>query len=332
MKKLWKITGLGIVFLIFLLFWTFFIGFSSNQPGSFFNKGHNAVWLGHEWVGENKSDQEIQELVNNLQDHDIDTVFVHSGPLGEDGSIDPKVYEYAVDFIDTAKRFNKDIEYQAWLGQIRRNIDLSNPDVRHNVANQSMILAELIGFDGIHFDVEPVWDGDLDFIETLKESREILSEDKKISVALAEFIPGSLIWLTSSVHTFTNYNTEVNYENVAQYADQIVVMVYDTSMRDERLYEWFVREQLIWVTDLFDDKEVFIGIPSYDIDPDEDNYEERLASFDINTENIGNALDGVINGLNNFRSNEDSFAGVAIYSYWEMEEEEWGIYKDLWME
>ena len=40
---------------------------------------------------------------------------------------------------------------------------------------------------------------------------------------------------------------------------------------------------------------------------------------------------GVINGLNNIRSEEENFAGVAIYPYWEIDENEWAVYEKLWL-
>lgn len=326
----------GLIFLILVLIWIFVIGISSNQHGSFFNKGHNAVWLEHKWVGEYSSEAEIQQLVNKLKDHDIDTVFVHSGPLEADGDIDAETYKYAVEFVEGVKRFDNNIQVQAWLGQVRGKIDLAAPEVRHNVAKQCMIFAQLIGFDGIHFDIEPVWDGDMDFIETLKECREILPEDKFISVALAEFIPESFLWLTEKVYPLKNHNSEVNYENVARYADQIVVMVYDTSIKKEWMYRWLVKEQTIRLTSLLEDKEVFIGIPAYSYDEEDvKNWEgidhvDDIDWFDPKVENVKNGLLGIIDGLNNFRSNHDSFAGVAIYPYWEIDEEEWAVYKLLW--
>ena len=86
-KKLWQIT-IGVVsFVIFVVLWAFFIGFSSGQSGKFFNNNNNAVWIGHEWVGENKSDSDIQSLVNDFEKHKIGTVFVHAGPFLKDGTI-----------------------------------------------------------------------------------------------------------------------------------------------------------------------------------------------------------------------------------------------------
>ena len=298
------------------------MGFNSNAPGNYFNKGNNALWLGHEWVGEPKTDIEIQKLVSDLQKHEIGTVFAHVGPLKSDGSIDPETYQYAINFVEKAKLYAPEISYQAWMGQIRSKIDLADTKVRHNVANQSLIMTWLTGFDGVHFDIEPVWDKDENFILTLKESRELIGDKYSISVALAEFIPRSVIWLTQKIHEFKNYNTEINYRNVAKYADQIVVMVYDTGLDETWKYEWFVKEQVIWVTDLFDDKQVFIGIPAY---------EEIKLGFDPLVENVETGLRGIISGLNNTRSDEDNLEGVAIYPYWEMSESEWDTFDKLWI-
>ncbi len=322
MFSFFRITIFGVIFIAAVLAWGFAFGFASNQPGSFFNNEHNAVWIGHEWVGEQKSDVDIQELVTTLKDHQIDTVFVHVGPINSSGSVDPEIYKYSLDFVETAKSFGEDIEYQAWLGQIRRKLDLSDEEVRHNISNLSIILADIIGFDGIHFDIEPVWDGDKDFITLLSEVRETLSEEKKISVALAELVPGSILWLSEHVYTFENYNSEVNYSNVAKYADQVVAMVYDIGFESEWFYRWIVAEQTIRITALLDGTEVFIAIPSYD---------EKKEGFHPEAENVENGLLGITKGLNNFRSNEDNFAGVAIYSYWELDEEEWQVYDDLWL-
>lgn len=322
MNSWWKITKFAVIFLLAILIWIFFIGISSNQSGSYFNKGHNAIWIGHAWVGEEKSYNEIKDLVDTLEKHEIDTVFVHTGPLNYDGNVDPEIYKYAISFLDQAKKLNNNIEYQSWLGQIRRKINLSDKDVRINVAKLSLMLTQMIGFDGIHFDIEPVWDDDLDFIELLKDTREIMPDNKKISVALAEFIPKSVIHFTEAIHKFENYNSEVNYLNVAEYADQIVVMAYDTGLDSDWLYKSLLEEQTIWLTDLTQDAEIFIGIPAY---------EDQKESFNPNVENIFNALHGVINGLNNIRSDKDNFAGIAIYPYWEMDVHEWQDFYDIWI-
>lgn len=322
MFSLWRITFAGVLFLIIALFWTFVVGFSADQPGSFYNTGHNAIWIGHEWVGEAKTDKEVQELVQTLKSHQIDTVFVHVGPIEPSGNVSADRYRYAIQFVEQAEKFDKDIQYQAWLGQIRSKIDLSDEEVRHNVSNLSIILTEIVGFDGIHFDIEPVWDEDEDFILLLAEVREDLRDEKKISVALAELIPSAVLWFTEYIYEFKNYNTEVNYENVAEYADQVVAMVYDTGIKSEWFYRWVVKEETIRITDLVDGKEVFIAIPAYN---------DATEAYDPLIENVENGVRGIIDGLNNFRSSEENFAGVAIYPYWEIDDTEWEVYDQYWL-
>lgn len=306
---------------IFLI-WYYIIGISTNHKGSFFNKGHNAVWIGHEWVGEYKSGAEVAGLVENLQKHNIDTVFVHTGPIREDGSIDSLTYAYAVNFLEKARKIGGGIHYQSWLGQIRNKIDLDERVVRAGIVKQSVVLTQLVGFDGIHFDIEPVWDEDDAFISLLEETRKALPGEKRISVALAEFIPSSFVWLVKNFREMENYNTQVNYRNVAKYADQVVVMVYDTNIRKPWFYRWLVQEQTIWLTDLLDGREVFIGIPAYD---------KATENFDPQVENVENGLRGITAGLNNIRSEKENFAGVAIYPYWEINEEEWRTFENLWL-
>lgn len=327
MKIKEKIGWSGVVFIVvvgvtLILLWYFIFGISLNKKGAFFNKAHNAVWINHDWVGEKKSAVEINDLVNSLHKHQIDTVFVHAGPIQADGKIDPQTYAYAADFIIKAKAVDDKIYYQAWLGQIRNKINLDDDGVRHEVAKQAMILTQMVGFDGVHFDIEPVWDEDLGFIALLKETHELLPEGKKISVAMAELIPNSFVWMIQNWHKFKNYNTQVNYKNVAKYADQIVVMAYETSIKKPWLYKWLIKEQTIWLTNLLKGKELFVGIPSYD---------KPTQSFDPKVENVENGLGGILAGLNDIRSDERNFAGVAIYPYWEMDEKEWQIYDNLWL-
>lgn len=318
-KWFWRGFWLGLLGLIFgLYYWT--IGFSSGREGSFYNNQHNAVWLGHEWVDEFKSEAEIKDLVEKLQWAEMDTVFLHSGPLDENGAVSSDLYPYARRFLRVAKNFEPEIEYQAWLGQVRSKIYLEQEAVRQNVAQTAVKMVEEVGFDGIHFDVEPIWDEDMEFVDVLKRTREALPE-AKISVAMAEFIPKLLINLTDERKEWENYNTEVNYKNVAEYADQIVVMVYDTGLKRESFYRFLMREQVIWLTNLLKGRELFVGVPAYD---------DETRDSDAKVENLENALIGVTNGLNNWRSRKKNFAGVAIYAFWEISDEEWEVYDKYW--
>ena len=46
-SRAWGIIVSGVAAVVLVLLWIFVIGVYLNKPGSFFNKGHNAVWIGH---------------------------------------------------------------------------------------------------------------------------------------------------------------------------------------------------------------------------------------------------------------------------------------------
>jgi hypothetical protein len=334
-RNFW-VVGLGGLFIIGLIFlWVFFVGVKADKTGAFYNTGQNAVWIAHEWAEEPKNGFEIQNLVMDLSRHDIDTIFLHVGPLREDGLIAPSTYQATVNFVDKVKRYGDNIKVLAWMGQIRGKIDLGNPQVRHNILSMCTIFVDMVGMDGVHYDIEPVWDGDEDFIALLEETRRLFDRREElgagravVSVALAEFIPSSFVWWTEELTGFENYNTEVNYLNVAKHADQIVDMVYDTGIDRGWLYRWLVKEQVIWVSDLIGSEEAagtefLIGVPTYDSGGE---------GFNPEVENIENAMLGILDGLNDIRSSHENFTGIAIYSEWETSDDEWAVYDGLWNE
>ncbi len=306
--------------LFFVVF--YFVGIPRFSRNNEYNKGDNAVWAGHEWIGERKTSDQIKKFVETLDSHQISNVFLHVGPLLENGKIEQKSYIYSSYFLRQAKQINKDIRYQAWLGQMRGKINLDNEEVRKNVANQCRILAQTVGFDGIHFDIEPISDDDFNFINLLKECKQNMPKEKILSVALPDIIPQSFLWYTNKILKFDNVNSEINYQNIAKYSDQIVVMLYDTRLHARWLYEKFIEEEVVRITSLFENKKIYFGIPAY---------EKGGKEFDAKVENIEDGILGVIMGLNNLRSNLDSFAGIAIYPYWEISDDEWKTFDKLWV-
>jgi len=343
----------GLVFL-----WVFFVGIKSGESGHTFNKGHNAVWIGHEWADEVKSYSEVSKLVSSLSSHGIDTLYVHVGPLDKDGWISPDVYNQVLNFTNAVKMLDENMRVFAWIGQLRDKLDLSNEATRHNISNLCMIFTRMIDMDGVHLDIEPVWDEDKDFIKLLWEIRTAIDigvsvdgslangKKKSLSVALAEFMPSSFVWWTKNIADFKNHNTEKNYKNVAKVADQIVAMVYDTGIDRAFIYKWLVKEQIIWIGDVIDEVngetndvdgnardggdgehnssgrnvEFYVGIPAYD----------EGEAINPAVENVENALLGILSGLNDIRAHEENFTGVAIYPEWEISNEEWKVFDTLW--
>ena len=116
--------------------------------------------------------------------------------------------------------------------------------------------------------------------------------------------------MTRQVHWDQEY-----YEMVSGHADQIVAMMYDTSLQHQKLYQHLMRswtrEILAWsgVT------HVLLGVPVY---------EDAGVNYHYpHVENLKNSLTGIHAGLAGYNHLPENYRGIAIYSEWEMEPEEW---------
>jgi hypothetical protein len=142
----------------------------------------------------------------------------------------------------------------------------------------------------------------------LDELRRAIPQGKIISVAAYPPPMGSR--LLSKVHWNRFY-----YAEVARRSDQMVPMMYDTSLRSPRLYRKLMSDWAVKVLDWSGKTQVLLGIPAYD-DP-------GVGYHNAETENLPNALAGIDAGLESYRVLPENYAGVAIYCEWEMDRSEW---------
>lgn len=312
----------SFVFLILtFLVWYFVLGIHIGDVEGL-NKHKNAIWIKHSWVT-SYNPHSIKELVKSLTVHDVKYVFVHVGPIEEDGGISEDRYYRAKDFLNYASKLNPDLVWMAWMGQIRSKIDLDNPAIRQNIILKASEMIE-IGFNGVHIDIEPVGEDDLAFIKLLEQLHQNFSSEKVISVALEELLPRPILMFLP----FSAKNSKAFFLNVAKYSDQIVIMTYDTKIQNPWFYSWFVEQQVIFLTQILEENELLFGIPTYSYDTPEDR--KLHPHFYPEAENMKTGLSGIISGLRNIRSNPLSFTGVAIYANWETDTQEWEIYDKLW--
>ena len=311
------------VIIALILAWYFLIGPHGNLEGKDFNQDLNGLWIKHAWVGSGQESSVIEDLALKLAKYDIKYVYIHSGPLDSDGTVPEERYEFAQQFISVLTEKNPDIVPLAWLGQLRSEIDLDDPEIRANVVKTATKMTEA-GFAGVHYDIEPVPHEDTAFLSLLEETRDALV-DKFISVATDEWQPSLISDVVGAIleEDIKSYWETEYFQETAQIADQIVVMTYDTSLSEPANYEWLVEQQVIYLTQALAPygAELLIGIPTYEDDKE---------SFDPEVENMETGLKGVIQGLNNKRTTVDTFTGVAIYANWETDESEWDIYEQLW--
>jgi hypothetical protein len=293
--------------------------------GGIFNKHRNGVWMAHSWFDEYHSNEEISELGKRLKEYDMKYIYLHVGPLNREGGIPLYSEKVPKSFIQRIKYVNPELMVLAWIGGTNKTfggkVDLGYPKVINEISSVSKKLIHL-GFDGIHINIEPLNDGDTNFINLLRSVRNEIGDKKYLSVA-------AMKWKSFNLpHTWHSkwFWSSGYYKEMGRLVDQMVVMVYDTAIPFKKLYILYVKSQTINVTNVVaglrnPSTEILIGLPAYD--------ESRL-THRPEVENIENGLYGIIAGLMNKRSNKSSFGGIAIYSYWVMDNDEWKSYLRLW--
>ncbi len=287
-----------------------------------FDRGLNGLWVGHQWYtgrsvrgGGLVGPGERQAFVGSLKRHHIKWVFVHAGPINEDGSI----ADLPGNFSATLRRDTPEINWIPWLGGDTRKLHLADAAWRAQVVATVTRLRDA-GFHGVHLDLEPVDDHEPGYLELFDELRAALGGDFLLSHATRRAGPfgvaagpmGKWFW------------SESFYRAAMARTDQTVLMAYDTSINVKKSYIAFVSLEtgllLDWACAMPRHR-VLIGIPSYEDVP-------RLSNPKV--ENIEDAALGVRAALEQNAARMKCFDGVAVYADWVTDEDEWAAYERTW--
>jgi hypothetical protein len=287
-----------------------------------FDRGLNGLWVGHQWYtgrrvrgGALLGPGERQAFVGSLKRHHIKWVFVHAGPLGEDGTI----ADAPANFSAQLRRDTPEVEWIPWLGGDTRKLHLGDAGWRARVVATVTQLRDA-GFHGVHLDLEPVDDREPGYLELFDELRAALGREFLLSHATRRAGPfgvaagpmGKWFW------------SETFYKETMSRTDQTVLMAYDTSINLQKTYIGFVSHETALLLDwacAMPRHRVLIGIPSYEDVP-------RLSNPKV--ENIANASLGVRAALEQKSERLGCFDGVAVYADWVTDEDEWAAYEKTW--
>jgi len=164
---------------------------------------------------------------------------------------------------------------------------------------------------GIHVNIEPCPSGNEHFLKTLQALRATLPAGKLLSVAA---YPPPTIWQhSSSVHWDEPY-----FRNVSRQADQMVVMMYDTSIRFGKVYRSLMADWTRESLDRAGKTDVLLAVPAYE--------DAGVGYHDPRVENLDNALLGIHAGLLRHGSFPANYQGVALYCEWEMDSAKWATF------
>jgi hypothetical protein len=309
---------------------------TTRYPGAHFNLGHNATWVAHAWVGQTHSQAEYDALAARLRREQIAYIYAHVGPLTGDGSIPEARYPNAFTFATEMHVRLPDLHILAWIGQIYRAgadpseevIDLTRSQTRDNIAATARTFTRAFGFDGIHYDIEPVPNNDNHFLDLLDATRTAIGLGKVLSLSTPNWIPVARV--TDALQTVRNQQnvwwTTYYYGAVSKHVDQIVAMMYNTGMPTAPLYELVVQQEtahiLHAVAAASPTTRVVIAIPTY-TDP-------SSRAFHASAENMRTGLHAVVNGLNE-GDGLGTFAGLAIYPAWLTSDADWSLYEAQWL-
>lgn len=287
------------------------------------DQGQNGIWLGHGWLGDDgwfaRNHREpakyrgrvpVRALVGRLKTHGITELYPHLCPAAPSGKIPPVSFGATEDFLDEAGG----LSVLPWVGGV-----LGVHCFPESLAwRQSFVLsvADLLAahprLAGIHLNIEPLPSGNVHYLRLLDDLKRSLPAGKILSVAA--YPPFYAAHPFKAVHWDEGY-----FRQVAGRADQMAVMMYDTGIRLDKLY---VSCMAAWTRDILDwgrGSRVLLGVPAYD--------DAWAVYHDPGVENLENALSGIFAGLAQAGPHTASFQGVALYSEWEMDTEEWALFQ-----
>ncbi|MQA95876.1 MAG: hypothetical protein GEV11_14945 [Streptosporangiales bacterium] len=296
--------------------------------------GHDALWMGHAWVDGSNKQPQLDALAARLRGGGIRDVYVHVGPFELNGRLNPAKYPDAEGFLRRFRVTLPGVRVQAWAGQrVDHGLDLDDRKTRARILDGVRDLREA-GFDGVHYNFEPMRSGGEGFLTLLKATRPLLrgsagagaSERGLLSTSIPQIEPlGGLRLPVRLVAGRDKYWSEGYVTDVADRVDQIALMTYDSVMPMESLYGGHVvRQASLALRAVPKDVDLLIGAPAY---------HEDTATHDPDAETMGATARGArlaLSELSEERARERTF-GLAIYVDFAARPGDWEAYHRHWV-
>jgi hypothetical protein len=298
---------------------------SGNPPAAIPAAGGDGLWLGHAWVNGTKTSADLSALAARVRHDGITDLFVHDGPLRADGSLDPKLSPKARWLVTSLHALLPGVRVQAWLGDLvgPGNLDLDSPRTRDRIL-QSASQALADGFDGIHFDMEPVDSGDQGYVSLLAAAHQLTRQQHKVlSIAADQVEPLSGLRVPANLVEGQAHYWSAPYLNaLAGNVDEVALMAYNTGMPFGTTYSGFVRvETGIALRAMPRGVHLLMGLPAY----------PAVWPYHSSGETVANAIRGVRLALGTpGSSGHTQNIGVAMYADFSATAADWAAYQSGW--
>ncbi|MBL1087589.1 hypothetical protein JK359_37595 [Streptomyces actinomycinicus] len=288
----------------------------------------DALWLGHAWVDGRKTDEDVEALAARLRGTGIRDLYVHAGPLEHDGTLPRSAWPRARWLIGAVHRELPGVRVQAWLGdklasEGPEGLRLERADTRAAVVTSARQILDA-GFEGTHFDLEPLHSGDRDYLSLLDDLHTLTrTRHAVLSVAAHQIDPVPAFhsfWGTTTGHP--KWWSQAYFGQVARRVDQIAVMSYDTMQPLQSLYGGYVAQQTSLALEVTPQStDLLMGLPFY--------HENRFGHW-AHAETVPAAVRGVRLGLSRTDADRARF-GVALYVDFAATEDDWRAYEEDWV-
>lgn len=282
----------------------------------------DALWMGHAWVGGGRTDADVAALARRLDGTGIRDLYVHAGPLQDDGTLPAARRPRARWLVGALHGAIPGVRVHAWLGDVVApdRLVLGDPGTRARVlAGAQAVLDE--GFDGVHYDFEPVPDGDPGLLALLAGTAALAHRDRRlVSVAAHQVEPLPGLHRPLQLVVDPRWWSAGYLARVAALVDQVAIMSYDTAMPTGALYTGYVRRQTeVALGAVPPGTGLLIGLPAYH----EPTFTHR------GSETVAAAVRGVRLGLGDARPRPGF--GVALYVDFTADETDWRDYRSGWV-
>ena len=283
-----------------------------------FNQDRNAVWLEHRWLERAHDPAEMEQFLSGLEARGVAYVFPHLIPFDRAGRLPPHDREQMRRFLAAARKAAPEMKVLPWVGGLRVGYKRMRPGTIDlaDLTQRQMIVAECRGlmdegFDGVHINIEPVDDGNVDLLALLRALRTAVG-DGLLSISAIRRARCAC----PSPHFWTPTPT------CAWAADrQVVTVTYDTTLPTPSLYRRYGRAGSTLTQRATRARaRVLVGVPTYD---------QTGLMHRAGVETPENALLGVVSGLRGLGAG-GTFEGIALYAEWTTDDDEWAAYERLW--
>jgi hypothetical protein len=282
----------------------------------------DGLWLGHAWVDGRHSQSDVDGLADRVRAAGIHDLFVHTGPLSDDGALDPALRPDARWLTAALHLALPGVRVQAWLGDVvgEDRLGPEKPATRNRIVTSvRQVLDD--GFDGVQLDLEPLADGTPGFLTLLSAVHELTgAKHAVLSVAAHQLEPlpglhGPEQWLTGKPHWWsTGYLHEV-----ATRVDEVAIMAYDSGVPFEAAFAGYVRVQTELALNAVPPQvTLLIGLPAYHTDEPGHTDAETVAA----------SIRGVRMALGGLSARP---FGVALYADSAATAEDWQSYLTDWV-